>query len=115
MELDLSTRVEDGVTIVGVAGEVDIATAPELDAVLAALPAGPAAVVVDLVDVGFLDSTGLGVLVKASARAREHGGSFGLVVANPSVDKVFRLTGLDAVIPLHASVAEAVGAVGGPA
>jgi anti-sigma B factor antagonist len=48
------------------------------------------------------------VLVKALKRVREVDGSLDVVVTADRVAKVFRLTGLDALIPLHASVAEAL-------
>jgi anti-anti-sigma factor len=63
-----------------------------------------ARVVVDLSDVTFLDSTRLGVLVTSLKRLREVDGSLDLVVASPRVLKVFTLTGLDVVIPIHETV-----------
>ena len=66
MELQLTTRHEGDVAIVGAQGEVDVFTAPGLDAELDALVSGGnPRLVVDLTGVAFLDSTGLGVLVKA--------------------------------------------------
>lgn len=90
-------------------GEVDVFTAPALDAELTRLVSdGRADLVVDLSRVDFLDSTGLSVLVKALARVREAEGSLSVVVTAERVAKVFRITGLDTLIPLHPSVAEAV-------
>ena len=102
----VATDERDGVVIVSVGGEVDAHTAPEVkEAVHGAI--GPnVRLVVDLTDVAFLDSTGLGVLVTALKRVREVDGSLDLVVASPRVLKVFALTGLDVVIPIH----EALGA-----
>ena len=67
-----------------------------------------ARVVVDLTDVGFLDSTGLGVFVTAFKHVREVDGTLDLVVSSPRVLKVFTLTGLDVVIPLHDTVESAL-------
>lgn len=67
------------------------------------------ALIVDLTDVSFIDSTGLGVLVTALKHTREAGGSLDVVVAAPRVLKVLALTGLDVVIPLHATLDEALG------
>jgi anti-sigma B factor antagonist len=55
---------------------------------------------VDLSQVSFLDSTGLGVLVKALKGAREAGGVLHLVVTSDRIRKIFDITGLDASIPL---------------
>jgi anti-sigma B factor antagonist len=102
VELDLSAREEAGVSILAVAGEVDIYTAPSLDERLSALIAeGSYRIVVDMTGVDFLDSTGLGVMVKALKRVREHDGSLDVVVSSDRIHKVFRITGLDRVITLH--------------
>ena len=96
-------------TVVVVAGELDAHTAPALQAELDPLSrqAG-VAIVVDLTDVPFIDSTGLGILVTTLKHVREVGGSLDVVVVAPRVLKVFALTGLDVVIPLHATLAEAL-------
>jgi anti-sigma B factor antagonist len=110
VDLDVSTREEGGRVIVAAIGEVDVFTAPALDAELSRLTAdGRHAIVVDLSRVDFLDSTGLSVLVKTLKRVREADGSLDVVVTADRVAKVFRLTGLDALIPLHASVGDALG------
>lgn len=109
MDLDVSTRDEGGRVVVVAIGEVDVFTAPALDAELYRLiEDGKVSIVVDLSRVDFLDSTGLSVLVKALKRIREVDGTLDVVVTADRVAKVFRLTGLDALIPLHASVAEAL-------
>jgi anti-sigma B factor antagonist len=60
--------------------------------------------------VDFLDSTGLGVLVGGLKRVRAHDGSLRLVCTQERILKIFRITGLTKVFPIHASVDEAVGA-----
>lgn len=64
--------------------------------------------VVDLDDVGFLDSTALGVLVGALKRARSEGGDVRIVCTQPRVRKVFEITRLDSAFDLFDSVDEAV-------
>jgi anti-sigma B factor antagonist len=109
VDLDVSTREEGGHVVVVAIGEVDVFTAPTLDAELGRLIAdGRTDLVVDLSRVDFLDSTGLSVIVKALARVRAVDGAISVVVTADRVAKVFRITGLDALIPLHASVAEAI-------
>jgi anti-sigma B factor antagonist len=94
--------------VVAAVGEVDVFTAPSLDEALsAAIGGGSSRLIVDLSGVDFLDSTGLSVLVKALKRIREADGSLDVIVSAERVAKVFRLTGLDKVIPLHATVQEA--------
>ena len=111
VDLDVSTREEGGRVVVVAIGEVDVFTAPQLDAELSRLTAdGRTELVVDLSRVDFLDSTGLSVLVKTLKRVREADGHLDVVVTVERVAKVFRITGLDQLIPLHASVADALGA-----
>ena len=101
----------DGRTVVSAAGELDVHTAPALQAELSPRSQQPNAVlVVDLTDVGFIDSTGLGVLVTTLKHVREAGGSLDVVVTSSRVLKVFAITGLDVVIPLHSTLDEALAA-----
>lgn len=105
----MSTRDEAGRTIVAATGEVDVYTAPVLDeALTSAVSGGATRVVVDLSGVDFLDSTGLSVLVKALKRVRDSDGSLDVVVTAERVAKVFRITGLDQVIPVHPSLVDAL-------
>lgn len=92
--------------MVAVTGEIDVATAPQLQECLHALIAeGAASLVLDLLGVTFLDSTALGVLVGALKRCREQGGDLKLVVADPRIMKIFEITGLTTVFPIVASLA----------
>jgi anti-sigma B factor antagonist len=88
---------------VKLSGDVDIASVPAIRAELtAAVEANPGATVtVDLRDVEFLDSTGLGILVGALRRARTADGDVVLVGPRPNVAKVFSITGLDKVFTIQ--------------
>ncbi|MBP7971790.1 MAG: STAS domain-containing protein [Candidatus Nanopelagicales bacterium] len=109
MQITISTREQDNRSIVEVSGEVDVHEAPTLDAELSGLiEAGNVNVIVDFTNVEFLDSTGLGVLVKGLKRAREHDGSLTVVATADRIVKVFRITGLDSVIGVHATVSDAL-------
>ena len=109
MDLALSTREEGGRTVVSVTGEVDVYTAPKLREQLVSLvDAGRYDIVVDMEAVEFLDSTGLGVLVGGLKRVRTHDGTLRLVCTQERILKIFRITGLTKVFPIHDSVAEAV-------
>jgi anti-sigma B factor antagonist len=96
-------------SIVSAAGELDAHSAPALQTELDRLSTvAGASVVVDLTDVAFIDSTGLGVLVTTLKHVREANGRLDVVVSRPRVLKVFTLTGLDGVIPLHSTLDEAL-------
>lgn len=97
-------------TVVRVAGEVDVYTAPTLrEELYTLIDGGDTSLVVDLTDVSFMDSTGLGVLVGALKRIRTLGGALHLVIDQEKVLKVFRITALDQVFPIHATVDAALG------
>jgi anti-sigma B factor antagonist len=114
--MDFTVQVfdRDDWAVVAVHGEVDIATAPVLRERLHALLAdGRTQLVIDLDDVGFLDSTALGVLVGTLKRARTEGGDVRLVCTQPRVRKVFELTRLDRSFELCETVDDAVTGVAG--
>ena len=109
MDLSLSTRTEGERTVVVVGGEIDVYTAPKLREQLIELVSdGSYHLVVDLEKVDFLDSTGLGVLVGGLKRVRNHDGSLQLVCTQEKILKIFRITGLTKVFPIHSSVSEAI-------
>ena len=105
---EISGREVDGIHIVSVSGEIDVATAPELRDRLQAVTGSGRTTVVDLLGVTFLDSTALGVLVGALKRSRESGGQLRLVLDQPRILKVFEITGLSDVFAIHATVAQAL-------
>ena len=108
MALDLEVTERDGRTVVTVHGEVDLATSPQLrDSLAAIVDEGPS-IVVDLDDVGFIDSTGIGVLVGAVKRARSSGGDLTLVCTQRRILKVLQITGLTQVFSVYETVDEAL-------
>jgi anti-sigma B factor antagonist len=108
VDLTLNTRSEADRTVLEVAGEVDVYTGPTLrDRISDLLDSGVRDLVVDLGRVDFIDSTGLGVLVGALNRAKELDGSLRLVCAQERVLKLLRITGLDQVFTVSASLEEA--------
>ena len=86
----------ESATVLRVYGEIDVSTAGELRETLLQLFARqwPKHLVVDLTDVTFLDSTGIGVLVGAHKRVTKEGGWFTVVVGTPLVRKTVQLAGL---------------------
>ena len=109
--LTIEVRHEQDYTIVTAAGEIDISTAHRLRERLFDLAASGSPLVVDLEQVGFIDSAGLSVLVGTANRAAAHGGSLYAACARPKIRKLFRLTGLDSRIPLASTLDEALEAL----
>jgi anti-sigma B factor antagonist len=82
-----------------VSGEIDVATSPILREQLASLvERGARDCTIDIADVSFVDSSGLGVLVGIYKRLAEADGAVHVVGAQPAVRKVFEITGLEAIL-----------------
>lgn len=96
-------------TVVEVGGEIDILAAPVLrDCIATQIDEGRTDLVIDLGDVTFMDSTGLGILVGTHKRLRVLGGRLVVVAAQENLLKVLRITGLDGVLTLVSSQDEAL-------
>lgn len=104
MDLTFANRTEGGWTVLEVGGELDLHTCGSLQDQLRELGGTDARVAVDMAQVGFMDSSGLGVLVAAMKEVREQGGELALVGVAGSPLKVLSITGLDKVIPHYGSV-----------
>ncbi len=111
MDLKLGHYTKDGIEVVDVEGEIDIYTAPRLRELLIDL-AGKNSyqLVINMQKVGFLDSTGLGVLVGGLKRVRAHDGSLDLVCTQERILKIFKITGLTKVFSIYETVDQAIAA-----
>ena len=108
MALDLEVTERGNRAVVTVHGEVDLSTSPQLRDCLAGLIEQQPSIVVDLDDVGFIDSTGIGVLVGGVKRARSNGGELALVCNQRRILKVLEITGLTQVFSVYESVDDAL-------
>jgi anti-sigma B factor antagonist len=110
-----ATAGVDGWPVLALSGEHDLSTAPELRARLYELSESDA-VIIDMDQTTFVDSSILGVLVGGLRRARERDVPFGLVLgddAHPAIRRIFELTGLHDVFPIYASRADAQAGLSG--
>jgi anti-anti-sigma factor len=89
-------RESDHGVIVTVRGDIDLATAHDLEACVRGALDGASSVVVDMAGVTFLDSSGLRSLVLLQEEAQSHGTSITLRSTQRNVRRVFDLTGLAA-------------------
>ena len=97
--------------VIAASGVLDMLTAPQLDtAITAALLKGPYALIVDLSDVDFLASAGMGVLVAARDKVGGKVGGkvkFGVVANGPATSRPLKLVGLADMIGLYPTLNEA--------
>jgi anti-sigma B factor antagonist len=98
----IETREEAGRLVVRPCGELDLATAPDLEKLVLGRLADRTAVVLDLRGLTFMDSSGVRVLVAAHARAADGGGE--LTVVRPerggAVDRILEVSGIEQALPL---------------
>src|SRR3954466_6905564 len=107
--LEVSAVVSQQTAVVHVAGELDLATTPELEKILRGLERECARIVLDLSPLAFIDSTGLRLAVMEHHRATMDGFDFAIAGATGPVLEVLRLTGLDTAVPVAPEVASIIG------
>ena len=105
MDLEVETSQRERWSVIALRGEIDVYTAPRLrQAIIDLVDGGATRIVVDMAKVDFLDSTGLGVLVGGLKRVRLQDGSLAIVATQDKILKIFDITGLNKVFPIHDSV-----------
>jgi len=101
-----------GTAVVTAHGELDAFTAPSLsDALTDAVADAADRVVIDLSAVAFMDSTALGLVVKAVNEIGDRGGAVRVVLPEESARRIFEITTLDRVLPIESSRAAALQAI----
>ena len=108
-----TTRGDDGVTVVELAGDLDLPVAPDLERVLVSIDgAGP--LVIDLTGLRFMDSSGLRTVLIAAERFSRSGLRWALAVEPGStVGRLLSLSEVEDQLPIHAGTDEARAAVAG--
>ena len=108
MDLQIDTSHRGGRTILTPRGAIDLSTIGAFRAVLDdVFLGGPVDLVLDLNEVTFLDSTGLGALISARRRSHAFKGSLVLACRGDAVLRVLEVTGLDRVFEMVPEVASA--------
>jgi anti-anti-sigma factor len=107
----LSVTTQDGPAascVLVVAGEIDRDSRDNLRrAAEQAISEGHHRLIADLAAVSFCDSSGLSLFIDLQRETEAHGGWFRLVGARPVLQEVLRITNLDRLLPIHASIAAA--------
>ena len=99
MMLGITEEFHNNWVILQINGEIDMATGPELrQRIVQYVQDGHMNIVLDLTNVDFVDSTGLGVLIGGLKRTRSHGGDLRCIGLTEPLKEMFKLTGLDTVL-----------------
>ena len=108
-QLRVSVTSGDSYTVVALTGESDVYTYDQLRAALEAeVTQGVGLLIVDLSGLEFMDSTGVQVLLDIRVMMNDRGGKLALAQPQNMVARVLNLVGADQLIPVYASVGEAV-------
>ncbi|PLR77289.1 anti-anti sigma factor [Bacillus sp. V3-13] len=105
MNLTIDVNEKETVVEVKVSGEIDAYTAPKLrEALFPMSEKKGIEMLVDLSEVSYMDSTGLGVFVGAFKNVRSHGGKFQLVGLSERLKRLFEITGLADIIDINSEI-----------
>ena len=111
MEMDLIINIRhDGIVpVIDLSGEVDAYTSARFrEAMVDLIESGAVNLIVSMIKVEYIDSSGLGALVGGLKRSTENGGRIYIICDNPQIRKVFEITGLEKVFPIFELEADAL-------
>jgi len=109
--LEITIEKGDDYTLCRPAGELDAYTVGQFREALASLADEPR-LLIDLSDVPFMDSAGLGALIGGIRRAREAEGEVVVACSRPTLTRLLHTTGFDRIVPVTESIEEAIAAFG---
>ncbi|MCM3666763.1 anti-sigma factor antagonist [Mesobacillus subterraneus] len=105
MNISIDVKETESVLAVKVNGEIDAYTAPQLREKLFPLSEKEGVkMVVDLSEVNYMDSTGLGVFVGVFKNVRAHNGEFKIVGLSERLQRLFEITGLADIIDINSQI-----------
>lgn len=111
--LEIEVATTDGYTLCRPVGELDAYTVNDFREALGEVAHVPA-LLIDLSNVPFMDSAGLGALIGGIRRARESGGEVAVACGRPTLTRLLHTTGFDRIVPVEETVeAAAVVLAGG--
>jgi anti-anti-sigma factor len=106
--MEITQRVEDGITVVQPDGRIDTEAAEQLDQVLQAALASSHKIVVDMSKVEYISSAGLRSLAAVLVKCRDEGGDMKLAGLNERVTRVFKIIGFDLLMSVSDTVETAI-------
>jgi len=104
--MECTTRIENGFTVIALAGEVDLHYSPKAREIILKYLADKNHVLVDLSEVAYIDSSGVASLVEGFQHARTHDLKFALMGVSDAAMQILQLSRLDKVFPIIANATE---------
>lgn len=110
MALEIAVKEVDGICIVTLVGTLTTGTTLSIAEakIVKLIEGGQRRIVLDVSQISYCDSGGLGMLVSASGTMDEHGGKMRIAGANEKMVRTFRLTHTDNIFALDANVEQAL-------
>ncbi len=107
--MEITQRVQDGITVIQPDGRIDTQAAEQLDQVLqSAVAGGNDRIVVDMAKVEYISSAGLRSLAAVLVKCRDQGGDMKLAALNERVTRVFKIIGFDLLMSVTDSPEAAI-------
>ena len=108
MELSIE-ELENNTSVIKLIGDIDVYSCSDLkDAITSQIDFGAKRIIIDMEDVYYIDSSGIGVFVSALGEFKKRNGKIGIVKITESVRKVFELTKITSFLPIYITVSEAL-------
>lgn len=111
--MEISQDKIDGVVVVSLSGRIDSTAAVDFEEqLIQIIDQGTNIMVVDFLNVQFISSAGLRVLLLAAKKVKPYGGKLHLCNMSKDVREVFDISGFSSIFDIHANVTEATQAIG---
>jgi len=108
-DLDVRIHRNSDIPVVGLSGDIDSYTCSKLGkAIVNLITDGDLHVVIDMSEVKYIDSSGLGTLVGGLRRVHEQNGNLAITNPSPQIRRIMNLTGLNKVFTLYDNESEAI-------
>ncbi|HBE04018.1 MAG: anti-anti-sigma factor [Spirochaetes bacterium GWF1_41_5] len=107
--MEIKTREREGIIIFDITGEIDLYNAPEIkDSIKKQIDQGHKKIIINLENVSYIDSSGIGALISSLSNLKKIGGGLKIINVYDSVKKVFELTKLTSFFQIFNNEDEAV-------
>jgi anti-sigma B factor antagonist len=111
--LEIQVEDADGYTVCRPVGELDAYTVSSFRDALGRLASSPK-LLIDMSDVPFVDSAGLGALIGGIRRTREAGGEVAVCCNRPTLVRLLHTTGFDRIVTVADTIEDAAAALNQP-
>ncbi|BDI31380.1 anti-sigma-B factor antagonist [Capsulimonas corticalis] len=109
LRIETTLRFLQSVPVLDVVGEIDIYTTPQFkEAVNSAIEEGGPAIIINMANVSYMDSSGFGTLLSATKRLRPMNGALYLVACNEAITRMLQITRLNTIFGVYETEDEAV-------